>query len=174
MALVFPNMSTSTRKTKMRRGAVLVETAMVFPLVLLLICGIMQYSVFFADKIHLNYAAYQMARGSGFADSGGGGILKNIMPTADSIPVNDPDTFSLAENTGSVQAGVKLVGLECKSPVFFPGMFEEPKSLSDSTEATLHAIGFAPVVSIEYEDTPSWLEIGWDIIKLGNPFLWWL
>ena len=51
-----------TKKHNIRSGAVIVESLLVFPVILLLVIGIMQLAFSFSDSLHLKYTAYQASR----------------------------------------------------------------------------------------------------------------
>ena len=55
-----------TKKHNIRNGAVIIESLLVFPVILLLIIGIMQLAFTYSDSLHLKYAAYQISRESFF------------------------------------------------------------------------------------------------------------
>lgn len=136
-------------KTKNISGAVVTEMVIVMPVVLLLMAAIIQFSVFFVDKLHLNYAAYQAARGSCFNKYGQPeqyGVWKDAMPNAKIVPARGPDRFWLNSSQADIRIGIRLLNLEYESPVLVPILFEESEDIGGDQTLGLQAVGFTPTM----------------------------
>lgn len=124
----------------------MVETIIVFPVILLLICAIIQFSVFFADKLHLNYAAYQAARSSYYEVSQQDNSWKNVMPNADMVPMQDKNKFWLTGGQAAdLRVGIGMLELEYQSPVLAPFLFKNSSILNDN-KLKLQTVGFTPIM----------------------------
>lgn len=82
-------------KLQNRRGAVMVETVIVAPLIGLAMIGLIQFSKYFTDSLQLSYAAYQASRFSHEMESTDSDaltiydIISRVMPEA-AIAPEDP------------------------------------------------------------------------------------
>jgi hypothetical protein len=108
--------------------------------------------VFFADKLHLNYAAYQAARSSYYEVSQQevaqqqDNSWKNVMPNADMVPMQDKNKFWLTSGQAAgLRVGIGMLELEYQSPVLTPFLFKNSPILNDN-KLKLQTVGFTPIM----------------------------
>lgn len=81
------------------RGAELVEFALVFPLLLLVVLGIVDFGFFFRDYLIINNAAREGARIGTFPDYGPAAAAQRALDYLESAGLKDPGRQATALNT---------------------------------------------------------------------------
>lgn len=136
-----------SRMSRLRKGATIVESVLVLPVILLLIIGIMQLSIFYSDSLHLNYAAYQISRASFFVESVDDIIGYQLMDNS-VLPSAVIESGYPFEKDGLVYHAFDV---EYTSPVILPVNYKDSEGnpIFPPEGLRLHARGFCPMLKTE-------------------------
>ncbi len=113
------------------KGNVLIETALIMPILLLLVAGIIQFGFLLNAKIAVNSASYEAARAATLSDDPGSDAINSAVAYASATLPGwslDERLVLKIDIAGTDPGDIVQVEVIYKIPIFFSNILSIPKS----------------------------------------------